>query len=379
MSLTMSLKTSTTAFDTAVQLHQSGGLDGAAALYRKLLASDPDNVVVMNNLSLIVGGAEAEALLRRCVALAPHYAAAHVNLGQMLQNQGDDYTAIQEFEAALRADANDASALAALSRLLTKRQQHAGYAATFATRVAEYNYFFPSLSLGAHQDAAAAQLIRLAAHLPERGRFVADDMMVWGRSLSFLDDAPFMESVSRHFDKPNCLWRVAVVTWAARQGLRLAGDLVECGTYKGGTAHVLCDTLALHQHDKRLWLYDVFDWSPQDKHVHFEGLDAGLHDTVKKRFAAMPYVSIVQGYVPASFAKGAPEQIAFLHVDMNNAEAEIGALEVLWDRVVPGAIVILDDYGWALAHAQKRAEDAFFTERGYQVLELPTGQGMLIK
>ena len=370
---------STTTFDTAVQMHQSGGLDGAAALYRKLLVGDPDNVVVMNNLSLIVGGQEAETLLRRCVVLAPHYAAAHVNLGQLLQNRGDDYSAVQQFEAALRADANDASALAALSAQLTKRQQHAGYAATFKTRVAEQNYFFPSLSLGPHQNMAAAHLIRMAACLPERGRFIADDMMVWGRNLSFLEDEPFMASVSRHFDKPNALWRLAVVAWAARQGLRLDGDFVECGTYKGGTANVLCDTLDLHKHDKRFWLYDVFDWSPQDKHVHFEGLDAGLHDIVKQRFAAMPYVHIVQGYVPGSFSQGVPEKIAFLHVDMNNAEAEIGALEVLWDRVVPGAIVILDDYGWSGGLPQKRAEDRFLTERGYSVLELPTGQGMVIR
>ena len=375
----MTLTVPTNAFDTAVKLHQSGGLQGAAALYRKLLADDPDNVVVMNNLSLIIGGPEAEALLRRCVALAPHYAAAHVNLGQMVQNQGDDYAAIQHFEAALRADANDAGALAALSRLLTKRQQDNGYAATFQTRMAEHNYFFPSLSLGAHQNAAVAHLIRLAACLPEKGRFIADDMLVWGRNLSFLDDERFMESVSRHFDKPNCLWRVAIVAWAAKQGLRLAGDFVECGTYKGGTANVVCDYLELHTRDKRFWLYDVFDWSPQDKHVHFEGLNAGLHASVVQRFSAMPYVHIVQGYVPASFSQGTPDKIAFLHVDLNNAEGEIGALEVLWDRVVPGAIVILDDYGWAGGLPQKRAEDAFFAERGYQVLELPTGQGLLIK
>ena len=46
---------------------------------------------------------------------------------------------------------------------------------------------------------------------------------------------------------------------------------------------------------------------------------------------------------------------------------------------MPGAVVILDDYGWAGCLAQKRAEDTFLAERGYQVLELPTGQGMVIK
>jgi len=94
----------------------------------------------------------------------------------------------------------------------------------------------------------------------------------------------------------------AIHTWAAKQGLRLAGDFVECGTYKGGTANVVCDYLELHTRDKRFWLYDVFDWSPQDKHVHFEGLNAGLHASVVQRFSAMPYMHIVQGYVPASFS-----------------------------------------------------------------------------
>lgn len=43
-----------------------------------------------------------------------------------------------------------------------------------------------------------------------------------------------------------------------------------------------------------------------------------------------------------------------------------------------GAIV-LDDYGWSVYREQKLLEDAWFAERGYQGLELPTGQGLVIK
>ena len=42
-------------------------------------------------------------------------------------------------------------------------------------------------------------------------------------------------------------------------------------------------------------------------------------------------------------------------------------------------MIVLDDYGWSLYRAQKQAEDAFFAERGYLVLELPTGQGLVVK
>lgn len=68
-----------------------------------------------------------------------------------------------------------------------------------------------------------------------------------------------------------------------------------------------------------------------------------------------------------------------MHIDMNSAAPEIGALELLFDRVAPGGIVIFDDYGWLLHAKQKEAEDRFMAERGHKILELPTGQGLLIK
>lgn len=39
----------------------------------------------------------------------------------------------------------------------------------------------------------------------------------------------------------------------------------------------------------------------------------------------------------------------------------------------------LDDYGWNVYRTQKDAEDARFAERGRTVIELPTGQGMVVK
>ncbi len=68
-----------------------------------------------------------------------------------------------------------------------------------------------------------------------------------------------------------------------------------------------------------------------------------------------------------------------MHIDLNNAPAEIGALEILFDRLSPGGILILDDYGWVGYKAQKQAEDPWLAARGYQVLELPTGQGLVFK
>jgi hypothetical protein len=83
--------------------------------------------------------------------------------------------------------------------------------------------------------------------------------------------------------------------------------------------------------------------------------------------------------VPDVLKTVAPDKISFLHLDLNNAQAELGALEVLFDRVSPGGMIVLDDYGWIAYRAQKLAEDPWFQARDYNVLELPTGQGLLIK
>ena len=83
--------------------------------------------------------------------------------------------------------------------------------------------------------------------------------------------------------------------------------------------------------------------------------------------------------MPDVLAQVAPEQIAFMHVDMNNADAELGALEVLFDRVSPGGTMVFDDYGWSYYRDQMVAIDAFMRARGLSVLELPTGQGLVVK
>lgn len=104
-----------------------------------------------------------------------------------------------------------------------------------------------------------------------------------------------------------------------------------------------------------------------------------LYAEVKARFSDTPNVTVTQGKVPEVLAEVAPQKIAFMHLDLNNVDAEMGALEVLFDRLVPGAMLVFDDYGWMAYRNQKLAEAPWLAARGYRVLELPTGQGLVIK
>lgn len=214
------------------------------------------------------------------------------------------------------------------------------------------------------------------------GMYTGDNLITYHRNLSFLEDEPFMAAFAKHATtdiEKAILWRISIVLWGARNGLKLEGDFVECACYKGTTARILCDTLGFAGLDKRYFLYDLFDHDPAMSHHAMPEHSKELFQSVKNRFADTPNVIVTQGSVPQVLSAVAPEKIAFMHLDLNNADAEVGALDVLFERMVPGAVLVLDDYGWLGYRAQKLAEDPWFAARGYFVMELPTGQGMVIK
>ena len=104
-----------------------------------------------------------------------------------------------------------------------------------------------------------------------------------------------------------------------------------------------------------------------------------LHKAVVARFRRYDNIHVIRGVVPDVLAQTCPEKIAFLHLDMNAAQAEIGALDALFDKVVRGGYIVLDDFGRSRLASLCVEETAWMKTRGYEVLELPTGQGLVIK
>jgi len=217
--------------------------------------------------------------------------------------------------------------------------------------------------------------------------FASDNLVTFDRNLGFLEDRPFMtafESTSPDAKEQSIVWRLHVLAWAADHALSQEGDFVECGVFRGFSTAVLARYLGFEKVPKQWYLYDTFAGIPEDQEnvgsvSPEEYEDPNLYATVCERFAHFPNIKVIKGRVPEVLAEQSPERVALLHIDMNSAIAEVGALEVLFPRVVPGGIVVLDDYGWMYYREQKIAEDEFFSALGYRVLELPTGQGLVLK
>ena len=71
--------------------------------------------------------------------------------------------------------------------------------------------------------------------------------------------------------------------------------------------------------------------------------------------------------------------LAFAHLDMNASAPTKVALEYVWSRLVPGGMVVFDDYGWAQYSDQKELIDAFYADKRDGLIALPTGQALSVK
>lgn len=217
--------------------------------------------------------------------------------------------------------------------------------------------------------------------------YIGDGMVLTNRNHGFLEEEKFVSTLHEIAKAPiyqQMAWRVHTLVWAIEQVRHLKGDFVECGVFRGFKSYFLCKYFQFETMNRKFWLYDTFeglaekysDGSPVTAEEHNK---ANLLQFVTERFSFYENVKIIQGIVPDSFDIDVPEEVAFLHLDMNSYQAEIGALEELWSRMPSGGIVILDDYGLYDYKAQKEHEDLWFSRKGHSILELPTAQGLVIK
>ncbi len=226
--------------------------------------------------------------------------------------------------------------------------------------------------------------------------FAADELIAVGRNTAFLEDERLQSAVETGLasirdpylrrQAESKMWRLHCLTWAATSTLGLPGDLVECGAFDGFTAFVVASYTDLNSTRKSFYLYDTFS-GLSEKYATPEELSKNefykshpeAFDVCSARFTDYPRVRIVRGVVPDVLEQSAPERVSFLNLDLNCALAEKAALEFFFDRVENGGIIFLDDYGKKVFRSQTAVADSFFAARNHAVLELPTGQGMVIK
>jgi O-methyltransferase len=227
--------------------------------------------------------------------------------------------------------------------------------------------------------------------IPGGQAYVGEGIATWLKRPAFVQDPRFMAIATQHGDIAPGVgnswhWNLQTVLWGAQQARNLPGDFVELGVFRGHTTAFLADYLEFGGWDRRWWLFDTFEGIPDDQVdpgwelVNKESYKGTFsYEEVRDRFAGFPNIVVTKGRVPEVFGETCPEVIAFMHIDLNSSAAEIAALDALYDRITPGGVIVFDDFGWQTAHAQFKAELAWFTARGLAIFPLPTGQGLFVK
>jgi glycosyltransferase involved in cell wall biosynthesis/predicted O-methyltransferase YrrM len=176
---------------------------------------------------------------------------------------------------------------------------------------------------------------------------------------------------------------------------RIEGDIVECGVWRGGSMMLVALTLAaLGERDRHLILFDTFCGmtAPGDKDIEVQtGRSAesvlalsprdeinnywaiAPLDVVKKNMGGTEYLSDFIEYAVGDVCQTLPSRqmspIALLRLDTDWYESTRCELECLFDRLQPGGILIVDDYGfWQGA---RRACDDFFASRTEKLYPIP--------
>jgi O-methyltransferase len=166
----------------------------------------------------------------------------------------------------------------------------------------------------------------------------------------------------------------------------IEGTMVECGVWHGGSMMLVANELAaLGSTERELYLFDTFegmtsptamdqDWTGADAESRMKQ-DEALRETshmwcvsplanVERNMAKTGYpkdrIHLVQGRVEDTIPAQAPAQIALLRLDTDWYESTRHELAHLYDRLVPGGIVIIDDYGYW--QGARKAVDEFIAQ-----------------
>ena len=264
--------------------------------------------------------------------------------------------------------------------------------ARVATLVPSASHVLSRLGMATNPSARTAKMVK-ALQAVEEVRpvnvFMADGMATWLKTLPFMEDPRFLALAQKHsalLPVANWHWNLQTVLWAVQQVREVEGDFVELGVFKGHTTHFVAEYVGFADWARTWWLYDTFEGIPADQmergwEANNRSVYVGTfsHDEVRASFAAYPNIEVIKGRVPEILHEKTPEKVAFLHMDLNNAPAEIAALDLLFDRLAPGGVIVFDDYLWAVSKKQYDAEKAWFAAKGLVILPVPTGQGVFIK
>lgn len=218
------------------------------------------------------------------------------------------------------------------------------------------------------------------------------DGLATRNNADFLKDEKFINAYKKSYETKSWLgynirWRAYIAYSLANLVKNINGDFVECGVNKGGLSRGIIEYIEFQDLNKTFYLLDTFQGydenflSNEEKNIGLRdqySMYVDCYDEVVNTFKDFN-VRIIKGSVPDTLIQCDAESISYLSIDMNCVLPEIEAIKYFWNKITIGGVIVLDDYGFPNHINQKNAHDKLANELGYNIITLPTGQGIIIK
>jgi len=212
----------------------------------------------------------------------------------------------------------------------------------------------------------------LRAIIARRGSIIAPLARNWQRELKALRDTRSQTQLL--LTDPAAL-HILVCARAAR---KLSGAYAEAGVFMGGSARLICEEkggAALH-------LFDVFELlqhteiaGAEQVRDHFGSVHGRLAEA-RRLLSPYPNVHFHPGLFPDTTAGLEDLRFSFVHLDLDLPAPTHAALKFFHPRLVPGGILIGDDYG---DPDLRRCFETWFSDHRDTLIELPWSQVMVIR
>lgn len=239
-------------------------------------------------------------------------------------------------------------------------------------------------------------LRRLQHKLVERvavwsNRYLYKPHIQWINDQSWLDPyRPYMaDDPTMKRPQVRKLDRRFVLVEFARYTRHLDGSTAECGVARGVGSALICKTLEGSYRDgARHYGFDAFSGLPEPGDA--DRMSSGArgwaqgdlsHDGTLAQglFAQFPGAELRVGWIPQTFAGLEEVPFRFVHIDVDLYEATRDSMAFFYPRLVRGGVILLDDHGMTTCPGARKAVLDYLAGSEEQVLDLPTGQGLIIK
>lgn len=186
----------------------------------------------------------------------------------------------------------------------------------------------------------------------------------------------------------NRLGKLAAHYEAYQMARRVPGAIIECGVYKGTSLarFAMLRDLFDNAAAAKIIGFDVFsdeypdtayeeDQPQREKWIREAGPSSISKEQLETVFAHLSVrnFELIAGDIletlPA-YARAHPElKVSLLNIDIDFVEPTLCSLEVLYDRVMPGGVILLDNYG--AFHGDTKGVDTFFQDKTVSIKRFP--------